>query len=121
MPLFCTSCNNLLVVSTTMDSFYFKCNKCEKIEQPNELDSLRYEDVSGTNYSTHGTILRNAANDPVNPKVAKLCNNCGNKTARQIRLGNDMRIINTCIKCNEQWIDGTRDNENNVTGGKKVK
>ncbi len=113
MPLFCSICQNLLTVSTTADSFLFKCNKCERTEQPSDTDSLRYEDVSGINFTIYGAILRNAGKDPVNPKVAKKCT-CGNLTARQVRLGSEMKLINTCIKCNEQWIDGTREAENEV-------
>jgi len=117
MPLFCRLCNNLLVVDTTADSFNFKCTKCEHIEQPSDSDSLRFEEVIGTNFTIYGSILRNAGKDPVNPKVSKLCK-CGNKTARQVRLGNEMRLINTCIKCGEQWLDGTVEMENE-TGAKE--
>ena len=119
MPLFCRICNNLLIVSTTADSFHFKCVKCEHIEEHTEADTLRYEEENGTNFTIFGSILRNAGLDPVNPKVAKQCK-CGNKTARQVRLGSEMRLINTCIKCGEQWLDGTRENENEFGAGEVV-
>ena len=104
MSLFCKSCNNLLIVSTTADLFHFKCVKCELVEVPSDADSLRYEEVSGTNFTIYGSILRNAGLDPVNPKVEKKCT-CGNSIVRQVRLGSEMRLINTCTKCNKQWID----------------
>lgn len=106
MPLFCEICSNLLTVSTTSDSFLFVCNKCFTTVTPTEKDSLRYEDVAGTDLVIYKAILLNAGQDPVNPKVRKSCA-CGYKIARQVRLGREMKLINTCIKCNKQWIDGT--------------
>jgi DNA-directed RNA polymerase subunit M/transcription elongation factor TFIIS len=114
MPLFCRICNNLMVVDTTADTFNFKCSKCFRVEDSQSEDSLRYEEASGINFTSYGAILRNAGRDPVNPKVAKSCNKCGSKIARQVRLGNEMRLINTCIKCGEQWLDGTRETENEI-------
>lgn len=110
MPLFCSACSNLLVVTTTSDTFHFTCSKCARIETPNITDSLRYEDVSGTNFAVFKAILTNASKDPVNPKVFKLCK-CGNNTAKQVRLGGEMKLINTCISCSEQWLDGTKESD----------
>lgn len=115
MPLFCKNCSNLLVVSTTVDTFHFKCNKCEQTEEPTAVDTLRLEIVSGTDYTVHKAMLHNAAHDPVNPKVAKICPKCDHKIVRQVRIGNEMRIINTCISCVHQWIDGTLDSDAEYT------
>lgn len=108
MPLFCQICENLLSVITTADSFYFKCISCQNIYQPDEKDTLRYENTKGTNLLIYKSILKNAGRDPVNPKVDKTCTSCNNNIARQVRLGDDMRLINICTKCNKQWIEGVK-------------
>ncbi len=110
MPLFCSICSNLMVVSTTADTFLFKCNKCETTEEPTDKDSLRYEDVSGINLVVYKAILLNAGKDSVNPKVKKQCE-CGNDKVRQVRLGSEMKLINTCIDCGKQWLDGTKETD----------
>ena len=110
MPLFCPICENLMVIITTADSFQYQCDKCMTIEQPTDKDTLVHENVTGTNLVIYTSILHNAGRDPVNPKVAKQCN-CGYKFSRQVRLGDEMKLINTCIKCNEQWLDGTKDTD----------
>jgi len=107
MPLFCDICNNLLSVITTASTFYFKCAQCQKRFKPLPDDSLRYEESTGINLLIYKKILQNAAKDPLNPKVLRDCPNCKKKTIiRQVRLGDDLRLINTCIKCEKQWIDG---------------
>ena len=110
MSLFCKICSNLMFVSTTYDTFLFKCNKCENTEIPTELDTLRYENVTGTNLVVYKSILLNAGKDPVNPKVKKNCE-CGNNIVTQVRLGSELKLINTCVKCNKQWVDGTKDTD----------
>jgi len=110
MPLFCKICSNLMNVSTTYNTFLFKCNKCENVETPNEYDNLRYESVTGTNLVVYKSILLNAGKDSVNPKVKKICE-CGNNIVTQVRLGNELKLINTCIKCNKQWVDGTNETD----------
>jgi DNA-directed RNA polymerase subunit M/transcription elongation factor TFIIS len=104
MPLFCSYCSNLLSVVTTSDNFFYKCIKCQKIFTPDANDSLRYENIKGTNLIIYKTILQNAGSDPVNPKVRKDCT-CGNDIVKQVRLGDDMRLINVCTKCNKQWLE----------------
>lgn len=106
MKLFCTICNNLLVVNTSADDFYFKCNKCYQIYKPDESDTLHYEDIKGTNLIIYKTILQNAGKDPVNPKIYKDCT-CGNNIVRQVRLGDALQLINICIKCDKKWLEST--------------
>lgn len=120
MPNFCKNCNNLMIISTTPDSFQNHCVKCQSFEQPSDNDTLVYEEETGTNLITYKAILHRASRDPLNPKVRKECK-CGNKLVRQVRLGDEMRLINACIKCNNQWVDGTLDTDNEVTGGKQKK
>jgi DNA-directed RNA polymerase subunit M/transcription elongation factor TFIIS len=108
MPRFCEVCNNLLSVIATADAFSYKCIKCQRSYQPSHDDSLRYEDTKGTNLIVYKPILKNAGRDPVNPKVRKTCTKCKNTVVRQVRLGDDMRLINICAneKCCKQWIEG---------------
>jgi len=111
MPLFCPVCQNLMIIATTADEFMYQCTKCMTQEKPSDKDSLVYENVTGTNLIIYKSILHNAGRDPVNPIVFRKCK-CGSNTARQVRLGNEMKLINTCIKCSDQWLDGTRDVDN---------
>jgi DNA-directed RNA polymerase subunit M/transcription elongation factor TFIIS len=106
MPLFCKTCDNLLSVIATSSEFYFKCIKCQTIYDPDNYDTLRHENIKGTNLIIYKTILQNAGRDPVNPKVKKDCTTCRNNIVRQVRLGEDMRLINICTKCDKQWIEG---------------
>ena len=106
--LFCSICNNLLAVITTADTFYFKCNKCQEKFDPSDEDSERYVVTSGPELTMHQTILLNAGQDPVNPKVNRKCT-CGSNIARQVRIGSDMKVINVCISCNRQWFEGIQD------------
>jgi hypothetical protein len=73
--------------------------------QPTVEDTLRYEDVKGANIVASKTILQNMNRDPCNPKVYRNCPTCKHPLARQVRVGEDMRLINACIKCNNQWLD----------------
>jgi hypothetical protein len=50
-------------------------------------------------------ILLNAKHDPVNPKIYKDCS-CGSKIVKYVRLGEDMRVINVCVQCDKQWMEG---------------
>jgi len=91
---------------TTTDEFYYKCVKCQIKIDINDEDTLRFEESKGMNLIIYQTILQNAARDPLNPKVKKQCKFCKNNILRQVRLGEDMRLINICPECNEQWIEG---------------
>ncbi len=106
MHLFCDNCRNLLTMVTTPDTFVFKCNKCEIIKEPEITDYEVYKLISGTDLDIFRSLLTHAGKDPVNPKVNKKCK-CGHNIAKQVRLGNEMRLVNTCVKCNKQWLDGT--------------
>lgn len=102
---YCTDCDNLLSEITTVDTFHYKCIKCQKIYEPTDEDTLRYEDVKGANLAIFGTLLQTAGKDPCNPKVKKSCSECKNDIVKQVRIGQDMRLINTCTKCHKQWFD----------------
>jgi DNA-directed RNA polymerase subunit M/transcription elongation factor TFIIS len=107
MPLFCKFCSNLLVNINSSDSLKFKCVKCNVYEEPTDEDTLRYEDVKAINLDVYKSIVSTAADDPVNPKVKKICPKCKHDRARQVRIGDELKLINKCIKCKEQWVEGT--------------
>lgn len=104
MPLFCANCGNLMTIVTTADSFNYQCNKCMKFDKAEANDTLVYEKVNRTNLTIYKSILCTAGQDPVNPKVRKNCA-CGEQFARQVRLGSEMKLIDTCIKCGHQSIE----------------
>lgn len=103
--LFCSACDNLLTNIATPDSFYFRCNKCQKNYQPSANDTLRYEEIKGSDLQIFRAVLLNANEDPVNPKVYKTCKKCKHKIAKQVRLGQDMKLVNICIKCKHSWFE----------------
>jgi DNA-directed RNA polymerase subunit M/transcription elongation factor TFIIS len=104
-----------MVIITTPDDFKYQCEKCQTFENPSEKDTLVHEDVTGTNLVIYKSILHNAGKDPVNPKVMRKCK-CGSNYAKQVRLGDEMKLINTCVDCGTQWLDGTKDDDSDVTG-----
>jgi DNA-directed RNA polymerase subunit M/transcription elongation factor TFIIS len=107
--MLCKICNNLLAVITTAHEFYFKCEGCQQPYKPTDVDSLRYEEQEGTNLLMYKTILQHAGQDPVNPKVYKDCKKCENNIVKRVLLGDDMRLINVCTKCQHQWLEGTEE------------
>ena len=112
MDLFCPNCGTLLNVITDVKKFLFKCPNCESLIEPNPENYLRYEDDKGTDLSKFRLILLTAADDPVNPKVEKICPKCSHNLARQVRLGEEKKLINACIKCKFRWVEGT---ENDIS------
>ena len=104
MVIFCKYCNNLLSVNTIDDTLKFECNSCHTKYDATDEDSLRYEDTRGGNIMIFNKILQTASKDPINPKVYKKCPKCRYELAKQVRLGDEMKLINTCLKCNHQWI-----------------
>lgn len=108
---YCPDCTNLFAKITTVDTFVYKCMQCQKVYTPSDENTLQYEDVKGANLAMFGTLLQTAGKDPCNPKVYKKCKKCKSNIAKQIRIGNDMKLINTCVECGEQWFDIVDDSE----------
>ncbi len=102
--LFCKECSNVLFEITTNSEFYFKCLSCNQIYQPTETDTLRYETDKSSDLIMFKTILQNCGNDPLTPKIKKQCIKCDNNILRQVRIGEDMRLINVCTECKHQWL-----------------
>ena len=106
MPTFCLSCDSLLVANTTANSFVYQCTSCDKLYPIDDKDTLVYEQDKSIQL-TYSRILRTAIDDPVNPIVKKKCKKCSNNYVKQIRLNDaNLRLINTCMGCKHQWIEG---------------
>jgi len=108
---YCKRCGNLYVMITTASDFRFMCERCMIYEQPKDSDTLLHEEEKGVNLTIYRSILATAADDPVNPKVIKTCPKCSWDRARQVRLGEELKLVNTCIKCKHQWLEGTADTD----------
>lgn len=104
MKYFCDNCYNLLGVNTANDELIFKCHTCFAVYKSTDDDTLRYEETNEGNLVIFQTILNNAKNDPVNIKEYVSCPKCKNNIAKQVRLGDEMRLINICEKCGFQWV-----------------
>jgi DNA-directed RNA polymerase subunit M/transcription elongation factor TFIIS len=104
MKYFCDNCNNLLCVNTHNDELTFKCLTCFTTYKSEPDDSLRYEETTGGNLIIFQTILNNAKNDPLNIKEYIPCPKCKHHITKQVRLGNELRLINVCESCGFQWI-----------------
>jgi DNA-directed RNA polymerase subunit M/transcription elongation factor TFIIS len=105
MKYFCDNCNNLLDINTSNDNLTFKCLTCLTTYKSEDDDSLRYEETHGGNLIIFQTILNKAMNDPVNLKAHVTCPKCKYHTAKRVRLGTELRLINICEDCGFQWIE----------------
>lgn len=103
MNKFCTSCNNVLYMVTRPDSFTYYCNTCAKTYVPEDRDTMLYDYNKNTDTSIHRNLLYYAGRDPVNQKEFKICEGCGHNIATQIRIGDNMILVSTCVKCGNQW------------------
>lgn len=109
MSTFCTVCNNILIMINTPEVCYNKCNSCANKYSISDVDTLRFEESKGTNFSMYKMVLYNAGQDPVNPKARRDCKKCKNDMVRQVRIPDSMEIINVCtnIDCNEKWNENS--------------
>lgn len=102
---FCDNCHNYLETNTTNDVLTFQCMTCFASYKSGPNDSLRYEDTNTGNLIIFQTILNKAKDDPVGYKEYVSCPKCKNDIVKQVRLGDEMRLINICENCSFQWID----------------
>lgn len=107
MKYFCDNCHNLLYVNTSNNILTFNCMMCYSVYSSENDDSLRYEETQSGNLVIFKTILNNARKDPVNLKAHVTCPKCKYHTAKRVRLGAEMRLINICEddKCGFQWLE----------------
>lgn len=105
MTYFCDNCNNLLDVITANESLTFKCMSCFTLYASNPDDSLRYEETKGGNLMIFQTILNEAINDSVNLKEYAPCPRCKFNIAKSVRLGDELRLIHICEKCEFRWFE----------------
>ena len=101
---FCEKCLNRLDLKIDSELLYFRCYSCNINYKANNDDSLIYEEVKGDPLSKFNNVLNKLSEDPLNPKVRVKCPSCGYNIARQVRIGDDMKLVNGCIKCKHQWF-----------------
>ena len=104
MKTFCEYCKNLLDVDTKNNTLQFVCMTCQTIYDSSPDDTLRYEEAKDSNLMIFQTIISNARKDPMSIKEKVTCPKCKHGIAKQVRLGEEMRLINICEKCGFQWV-----------------
>jgi DNA-directed RNA polymerase subunit M/transcription elongation factor TFIIS len=107
MVSFCTACDKLLTSSFTNEELTFKCELCLLSYPSTPEDSLRRERIKENNIMIYEKILNKAVDDPASFKARITCLNkkCDNDIVVQVRIGEDMRLYNICIKCRFQWLN----------------
>lgn len=101
VKLYCSVCQNLLGVDIVNDTLIFICASCQSRYEAKDDDSLRYEEVKGSDIAIFKKILEKIADDPANPKVYRECNKCKHNIAKYVRLGEDMKLVYSCLNCKE--------------------
>ena len=99
MKLYCDICNNLLEIDIMNDVLIFVCKSCQNRYEAKADDSLRYEEVKGSDIAIFSKILEKIADDPVNPKIYKDCKKCNHNISKYVRLGAENKIIFSCVNC----------------------
>lgn len=95
---FCAKCHNILTTIINNDIMKKKCF-CGEIVPANDSDTLVYQETYTNNLYVFRNVIRNASRDPTNLKVQNKCRKCGHNFARQVRIGDNMTLITSCIKC----------------------
>ena len=101
VKLFCRVFNNLLGVDIINDNLVFICQSCQSRYEAKDDDSLRYEDVKGSDIAIFSKILEKIPDDPVNPKIYRECKKCKHNVAKYVRLGEENKLVFGCVKCKE--------------------
>jgi DNA-directed RNA polymerase subunit M/transcription elongation factor TFIIS len=101
VKLFCRVCNNLLSVDIVNDNLIFICQSCQSRYEAQDDDSLRYEEVKGSDIAIFSKILGKIADDPMNPKIYRDCTECEHNIAKYVRLGDEHKMVYSCVKCKE--------------------
>lgn len=101
VKLYCEICENLLSVDINNNSLIFICKSCQSTYEARDDDSLRYEEVKGSDIAIFSRILQKIADDPVNPKIFRNCRKCKNNISKYVRLGDEKKMVYMCTKCKE--------------------
>jgi DNA-directed RNA polymerase subunit M/transcription elongation factor TFIIS len=101
MKLYCSICENLLEVDIVNDQLVFICASCQNRYEAQDDDSLRYEEVKGSDIAIFSKILGKIADDPVNPKIYRDCKKCKHNLAKYVRLGEEQKMVYSCINCKD--------------------
>lgn len=104
MVKFCKSCDNLLNIQFKNDELMFMCHICRIYYDSDDTDTLIYERVKNDNMMIFEKILRNASDDPAAIKAYKKCISCNCSIVKQVRIGDQLRLYNICVKCKTQWL-----------------
>lgn len=101
--MFCKICSNLLAVDFVNDRLVFACMSCQSRYEANDDDSLRYEEIKGSDIAIFKKILEKIGDDPVNPKLYRECSDkkCGGTVSKYVRLGDELKMVYCCLKCGE--------------------
>ncbi len=106
MGKFCRFCANLLTESFANDVLSFRCQSCQLVYKAKPEDTLRYEKTKESDTTIYETILNRAVDDPATIKARVDCiKKCGGKIVKQVRVGDDMKLFNICVKCHTRWLN----------------
>lgn len=101
MKLYCEICSNLLDVDIVNDNLIFICASCQSRYEAQPDDSLRYEEIKGSDIAIFKKILEKITDDPVNPKIKRECKKCKHPISKYVRLGEELKMVYSCVKCKD--------------------
>lgn len=107
MAKFCEICENLLSSIFANDKITFKCVTCQIIYNSTSVDTLRRERIKESDTNIFSKILDKSAQDPATIKAYIKCKNdkCDGNIVKQVRVGQDLKLYNICLKCNMQFLN----------------
>jgi DNA-directed RNA polymerase subunit M/transcription elongation factor TFIIS len=97
---FCKKCEALLEKNTNKKILRFNCPKCGDIEKASAEDTMIFEETR-VKITSFTTLIKKAGGDRSIFKKRIDCKSCGGEFMKQIRLPNNLRLLNVCIdaKC----------------------
>ena len=104
MKLFCDNCDNKLTISTENDILSFKCINCFQVYKSEDDDTLLYEKIKNNTIKVYENVLNNAKHDNLTIREYATCPTCKHHISKTVRIGDEMRIVNICEKCDFKWI-----------------
>ena len=104
---FCDACGTMLSSYIKDTSLKFICGGCSKEYDSMDVDTLRYEEINGSNIFINESTIKKIADDDTNPEYELKCVKCGHNRAKYIEMLESCIVINSCTKCKFVWIDNT--------------